>query len=164
MSAVTVGSASKSFWGGLRVGWIRAHPDLVARLARTRQSADIATTVLEQLAVVELLEDRRAVLTERRTALRAQRDLVCALLADALPGWHVPVPAGGLSLWAALGAPVAHAFTAAAAAQGVLVNAGAAFTPDGSSTDRVRLTFSRAPDDLERAVPRLAAAWRRVRG
>jgi len=159
---VTVGSASKSFWGGLRVGWVRAHPDLVARLARTRQSADIATAVLEQLAVVELLGERGAVLAERRTALRAQRDLVCGLLADALPDWHVPVPAGGLSLWAGLGAPLAHAFAGAAAAEGVLVNAGPTFTPDGSSADRVRLTFSRSPEDLERAVPRLVRAWERV--
>ena len=28
---VSIGSASKSFWGGLRVGWVRAHPDLVDR-------------------------------------------------------------------------------------------------------------------------------------
>lgn len=160
---VTVGSASKSFWGGLRVGWVRAHPDLVARLARTRQSADIATAVLEQLAVVELLRDRTAVLAERRAALRARRDLLCGLLRDALPGWDVPVPAGGLSLWADVGTPVAHAFAAAAAAEGVLVNAGPTFTPDGSSTDRLRLTFSRSPEDLARAVPRLAAAWARVR-
>ncbi|MFC8924002.1 PLP-dependent aminotransferase family protein [Cellulosimicrobium sp. NPDC057127] len=161
---VTVGSASKSFWGGLRVGWVRAHPDLVARLARTRQSADIATAVLEQLAVVELLRERGAVLAERRAALRAQRDLLCGLLADAVPDWHVPVPAGGLSLWADLGAPLAHAVAAAAAAQGVLVNAGPTFTPDASSTDRLRMTFSRRPEDLERAVPRLAAAWSRVQG
>jgi DNA-binding transcriptional MocR family regulator len=161
---VTVGSASKSFWGGLRVGWVRAHPDLVARLMRTRQSADIATAVLEQLTVVELLGDSAAVLAERRRMLRAQRDLLCGLLADALPSWRVHVPEGGLSLWVDLGAPVAHAFAAAAAAEGVLVNAGPTFTPDGSSTDRLRLTFSRPPAELERAVPRLSAAWRRVTG
>ena len=74
----------------------------------------------------------------------------------------VPVPAGGLSLWAGLGAPLAHAFAAAAAAEGVLVNAGPTFTPDGSSADRVRLTFSRSREDLERAVPRLVRAWERV--
>ncbi|MCB7135496.1 MocR-like transcription factor YczR [Cellulosimicrobium marinum] len=160
---VTVGSASKSFWGGLRVGWVRAHPDLVARLARTRQSADIATAVLEQFAVVELLEDRHAVLAERRAMLRAQRDLLCSLLAEALPSWTVPVPAGGLSLWADLGAPVAQAFAATAAGRGVLVNAGPTFTPDGSSADRVRMTFSRPADELARAVPALASAWEHVR-
>ncbi|MBD8077546.1 PLP-dependent aminotransferase family protein [Cellulosimicrobium arenosum] len=160
---VTVGSASKSFWGGLRVGWVRAHPDLVARLARTRQSADVATAVLEQLAVVELLEDRRAVLAERRVTLRRQRDLLCGLLGAALP-WRVPVPPGGLSLWADLGAPLAHAFTAAATAEGVLLNAGPTFTPDDSSPDRVRLTFSRPSTELERAVPLLTAAWARLTG
>ena len=161
---VTVGSASKSFWGGLRVGWVRAHPDLVARLARTRQSADIATAVLEQLTVVELLDDAPAVLAERRRTLRAQRDLLCGLLARALPQWRVDVPEGGLSLWVNLGAPVAQALAAAAAAEGVLVNAGPTFTPDGSAADRLRLTFSRPPEQLEHAVARLAAAWARVAG
>lgn len=159
---VTVGSASKSFWGGLRVGWVRAHPDLVARLARTRQSADIATAVLEQLTVVELLDDAAAVLAERRRTLRAQRDLLCGLLARALPQWRVDVPEGGLSLWVDLGAPVAQALAAAAAAEGVLVNAGPTFTPDGSAADRLRLTFSRPPEQLEHAVARLSAAWGRV--
>ncbi len=161
---VTVGSASKSFWGGLRVGWVRAHPDLVARLARTRQSVDIATALLEQLTVVELLDDAAAVLAERRRMLREQRDLLCALLARDLPDWHVHVPEGGLSLWVDLGAPVAQACAAAAAAGGVLVNAGPTFTPDGSSADRLRLTFSRAPEELERAVRQLAVAWARVTG
>jgi DNA-binding transcriptional MocR family regulator len=41
---------------------------------------------------------------------------------------------------------------------------GYTLTPDGSATDRVRLTFSRSPEDLARAVPRLAAAWARVGG
>jgi len=159
---VTVGSASKSFWGGLRVGWVRAHPDLVARLARTRQSADIATAVLEQLTVVELLDDAAAVLAERRRMLRDQRDLLCGLLARELPSWNVHVPEGGLSLWVDVGAPVAQALAAAATAEGVLVNAGPTFTPDGSATDHLRLTFSRSPEELERAVGRLATAWGRV--
>ncbi len=160
---VTVGSASKSFWGGLRVGWVRAHPDLVARLARTRQSADIATAVLEQLTVVELLDDAGTVLAERRRTLRAQRDLLCGLLARALPQWRVDVPEGGLAVGGP-GAPVAQALAAAAAAEGVLVNAGPTFTPDGSAADRLRLTFSRPPEQLEHAVARLSAAWARVAG
>src|SRR5690606_12489876 len=161
---VTVGSASKSFWGGLRVGWVRAHPDLVARLARTRQSADIATAVLEQLTVVELLDDAPTVLAERRRMLRAQRDLLCGLLGAALPDWRVHVPRGGLAAWVAVGAPVARRCPGAAAGAGVLANAGPTFTPDGCAADGLRLTFSRPPDELERAVPRLVAAWARVTG
>ncbi|MCK9793301.1 PLP-dependent aminotransferase family protein [Isoptericola sp. 4D.3] len=159
---VTIGSASKSFWGGVRVGWVRADPQVVRRLARVRQSADIATPVLEQLAVVELLRRVDDVLPGRVAELRARRDLLVGLVRDALPGWHVPVPAGGLCLWVDLGQPLAQALAAAALTHGVQVTPGPAFTPDRSSRDRLRLTFTREPGDLEAAVPRLARAWAQV--
>lgn len=159
---VTIGSASKSFWGGVRVGWVRADPQVVRRLARVRESADIATPVLEQLAVVELLRRADAILPGRVAELRARRDLLVELVRDALPGWRVPVPPGGLCLWADLGRPLAQALAAAAVRHGVLVTPGPAFTPDRSSRDRVRLTFTRDPDQLATAVPRLARAWAQV--
>ncbi|MFD6177101.1 MULTISPECIES: MocR-like transcription factor YczR [unclassified Isoptericola] len=159
---VTIGSASKSFWGGVRVGWVRADPQVVRRLARVRESADIATPVLEQLAVVELLRRADEILPGRIDELRRRRDLLVGLVRDALPDWRVPVPAGGLCLWADLGRPLGQALAAAAVNHGVLVTPGPAFTPDRSSRDHVRLTFTREPDQLAAAVPRLARAWAQV--
>ncbi|AEG44590.1 PLP-dependent aminotransferase family protein [Isoptericola variabilis] len=161
---VSVGSASKSLWGGLRVGWVRAPEHVVQRLARTRQAVDIATAVLEQLAVVELLARREEILPARLADLRARRDLLVGGLREALPAWDVPSPPGGLCVWAGLGRPAAQAFAAAAVAEGVRVTPGPVFTPDGGARDRVRLTFTRTPDELQDAVARLARAWRRVAG
>ncbi len=161
---VSVGSASKTFWGGLRVGWVRGPEQVVQRLARTRQSFDIATAVLEQLAVTELLGRRDEILPARVADLRARRDLLVDGLRAAVPGWDVPSPPGGLCVWVGLGRAVAQAFTAAAVAEGVRVSAGPSFTPDGAARDRVRLTFTRPPEELEDAVGRLARAWRRVTG
>lgn len=161
---VTIGSASKAFWGGVRVGWVRADPQVVRRLSRVRQSADIATPVLEQLAVVELLRRRDEIMPARLAELRTRRDLLVNLLREQLPPWQVPVPTGGLCLWASLGGPLAQAFAAAAVSHGVLVTPGPVFTPDGSARDRVRLTFTRDPDQFTAAVPRLARAWEQVTG
>ncbi|MGW6007224.1 MocR-like transcription factor YczR [Oerskovia enterophila] len=161
---LTVGSASKTFWGGLRVGWVRAHPDVVAHLARTRAASDIATSVLEQLAVTELLARREEVLAERLPLLRSQRDLLRSAVTTAVPSWRVASPAGGLSLWIDLGRPLAHALTAAAAVRGVVINPGPSLTPDGGASSRVRLTFAPDAEAIGRAVPRLAAAWEHVAG
>ncbi|MBE1876996.1 PLP-dependent aminotransferase family protein [Myceligenerans pegani] len=158
---ITVGSTSKAFWGGLRIGWIRAHPDVVARLVRTRQSTDIATAVMEQLVAADLIALRDEILPARRVWIRERRNQMVRALRGALP-WDVPMPGGGQFVWAGLGRPVAHAFAAAAAAEGVMVNAGPALTPDGSSRDRVRLTFPHTPDVLEEAIPRLVRAWHRL--
>lgn len=159
---VSVGSASKAFWGGLRVGWVRAHPQVISHLARARQSADIATAVLEQLAVVELLGRHEEVMAGRRRMLRERRDLLVGRLREAFP-WDVPTPRGGLFCWADLGRPVAQAFAAAAAAEGALVAAGPIFSPESTgAASRVRLTFTRSPAELADAVPRLVRAWARV--
>jgi DNA-binding transcriptional MocR family regulator len=69
------------------------------------------------------------------------------------------VPAGGLSLWADLGAPLSSALAAVAPRYGVRVAPGSAFGVDGGFDQRLRLPFAAAPDQLERGVAGLAAAW-----
>ncbi len=156
---VSIGSASKTFWGGLRVGWVRAHPDLVARLATTRAHTDIGTAVLEQLVVAELLAHSEDLLDRRRAELRHRRDLLVGLLRDRLPSWQLEVPAGGLSLWADLGTPSSSALAAIATRHGVRVVPGTAFGVDGSFERNLRLPFSASAPDLRRAVSGLADAW-----
>ncbi|KSW28608.1 PLP-dependent aminotransferase family protein [Cellulomonas sp. B6] len=156
---VSVGSASKSFWGGLRVGWVRAHPDLVGALAQRRAHVDIATSVLDQLVTVELLACAEDVLAQRRRDMRAQRDALLAMLAYDLPEWQVPVPAGGLSTWVDLGRPVATALSALAHGHGVRVAPGTAFGVGGTFDDHLRVPFSQPVDALRHAVDGLAAAW-----
>lgn len=85
---------SKSFWGGLRVGWLRAEADVVCRLAAVAGHTQMSWPVLEQLAAWHLLDAEEEVLAARRADLRRQRDALVGALARYLPGWEVPVPAG----------------------------------------------------------------------
>ena len=72
--AITIGSASKSFWGGLRLGWIRAPHAQMERLTQARVSLDLGAPVLEQLVLVRLLADADEILAaNRRAAARAAR-------------------------------------------------------------------------------------------
>ncbi len=154
-----IGSASKTYWGGLRIGWIRGHRDLVGRLTVHRGHVDIASSVLDQLVVARLIADRDAVLARRRHELRERRDLLCTLLAQRLPAWTTNRPAGGLALWVDLGAPVSSALTALAPRHGVRVAAGPAFGVEAGLERYLRLPFTEPPDRLERAVEALARAW-----
>jgi DNA-binding transcriptional MocR family regulator len=158
---VVIGSASKSFWGGLRVGWIRGPRDVVARLAAARAHDDISTAVLDQLIVRELLALGEVYLDERRSVVRAQRDALLDAVASHLP-WRVDAPSGGLSAWADLGAPVSTALAALAPRHGVRVAPGPIFGVDGSFENRLRLTFTQPPDILDRGVRALASAWREL--
>ncbi|MCM0638348.1 MocR-like transcription factor YczR [Cellulomonas wangsupingiae] len=161
---VCVGSASKSFWGGLRVGWVRGHPDLVGALAQRRAHVDLGTSVLDQLVTVELLAQADEIVAQRRTALREQRDALTGLLARELPDWRLTVPAGGLSTWVDLGAPVSTALAALAHGHGVRIAPGPAFGVDGTFDDHLRVPFSQPVDALRRAVDGLAAAWAALGG
>ncbi|SDS64779.1 DNA-binding transcriptional regulator, MocR family, contains an aminotransferase domain [Friedmanniella luteola] len=160
--AVTLGSASKAFWGGLRVGWLRAPRDLVRTLVENRATLDLGTAPLEQLAVAGLLEDPGPVLADQRRRLREQRDRLVQQLAEHLPGWRCRVPAGGLSLWLELPTESSSRLAAAAERQGLLLTAGPRSYPGAGGERRVRLPFAAAPEVLDDAVQRLVRAWSAV--
>ncbi len=161
---LTLGSMSKSFWGGLRVGWVRGPEPVVARLAALRAGVDLGSPVLEQLAGAALLADADRVLVPRRELLRDRRATLLALLADHLPDWRVRPGPGGLSLWARLPAAHSSALAAAALGHGVRLTAGPRFGVDGAFEREVRLPYTLPPDRLETAVLGLSRAARSLSG
>ncbi len=157
--AVTVGSASKAFWGGLRIGWLRAPQEVVGALVSARLSLDLGAPLLEQLVLVRLLQERSTVLAHRRDQLRASRSALTEALSRRLPDWGYLTPSGGLALWCELPAPLSSALTAAAEPHGLLLAPGPSFAPDGGLERFVRLPYTHAPERLTTAVDRLAEAW-----
>jgi DNA-binding transcriptional MocR family regulator len=156
---ITIGSASKTLWGGLRIGWVRAHRPMVERVARARASVDISTSVLDQLVTQHLMTNLHQVLAERLPTLRAARDQLVGLVGRHCPGWRAPLPAGGLSLWVDLGAPLSSALVTAATQHGVLLAAGPRFGMDGAFERCLRLPYTLPPERLDLAMQRLSAAW-----
>jgi DNA-binding transcriptional MocR family regulator len=156
---ITVGSVSKSFWGGLRIGWLRAPESLVARILDARGSLDLGAPVLEQLVVTRLLQRRSSILPERRAGLALRRNTLVSALRSALPSWKFDVPGGGLSLWCELPEPVGSSLVGVAQRNGVLVMAGSRFSPDGGLESFLRLPYTLEPDTLRDAVDRLAVSY-----
>ena len=157
--AVTLGSASKAFWGGLRIGWLRAPDPRVGSLVAARLTLDLGAAALEQLVLVELMARREQVLAHQRERLVARRDALVRALADQLPDWRFRVPRGGLALWCELPEPLSTALTVAAERHGVLLAPGGSFAPDGSLERFVRVPYTHDEDVLTDAVTRLRAAW-----
>jgi DNA-binding transcriptional MocR family regulator len=145
-----------SFGGGLRVGWIRATPALVQRLATARALGDMAGPVLDQLVVTALLTDPGPALTLQRARLAAGAAALQAALADRLPDWQPTHPEGGTSLWVRLPGPFATDLALLAPACGVRIAPGPRFGPDGTMASYLRLPFTQSPARLIAAVGRLA--------
>lgn len=161
---ITIGSASKSFWGGLRLGWIRAPLSDTDRLTQARVGLDLGAPVLEQLVLARLLGGGQGVAEEQRDRLRTQRDRLVAALAEQLPEWRFRQPGGGLAVWCELPSALGTAVAARAERHGVIVAPGPAFAAEGGLDRFVRIPWTRPADELEEAVRRLAAAWHVVRG
>jgi DNA-binding transcriptional MocR family regulator len=160
--SITVGSASKALWGGLRVGWVRAPLDQMERLTRARVTLDLGVPVMEQLALVCLLENLEPVLAGHRARLREQRDALVSAVGERLPEWRFRVPSGGLSLWCELPGPgrgLGLALADEAERQGVIIAPGPVFAPEGGLDRFVRIPWTRRIEELERAVDGIASAW-----
>ncbi|PRY30046.1 PLP-dependent aminotransferase family protein [Pseudosporangium ferrugineum] len=154
---VTIGGMSKAYWGGLRIGWVRASAPLVQRLAALRVGVDMASPVLEQLVAVHLLQDAPSIVAVRRAQLAARRDTLIEALREHLPEWRFFVPSGGVTLWAELDGPISSALARAAEDVGVRLAPGPRFGLDGTLERFVRLPFSLPPDDLIEAIRRIAS-------
>ncbi len=161
---LTVGSMSKSCWGGLRIGWIRAERSALTTIGATRPAIDMGTPIVEQLAAARLLAQADDLLPERRDTLRARRALLLALLEEHLPDWRPDPSRGGMSLWVRLPAPMSTALSAAAARMGLDIPPGPRFGVDGTLERFIRVPYTLPDDQLTEAIELLARAWRRVTG
>jgi DNA-binding transcriptional MocR family regulator len=160
--ALSLGSASKLYWAGLRVGWIRVPHRLLPDVISARLATDIGAPVLEQVVLLHLMARGDEVRGARREQLRERRATMVAAVARHLPDWRFRLPAGGLSLWCELPEPRSTALCATAARHGVTLAAGPLFAPEGGLERHVRLPYAKSPDELEAAVERIALAWDEV--
>jgi DNA-binding transcriptional MocR family regulator len=158
---VSVGSLSKLYWGGLRTGWIRASPGLIARAAAAKAAADLGSAAFQQAITAALLNDGHdGIVAWRREWLRARHDALTGALRAALPQWTWPQPRGGLTVWVRVGGD-SSAFAQAALRQGVAVVPGRLLSASGDAAgagEYLRLAFTQPPDVLARAAPSLASA------
>jgi DNA-binding transcriptional MocR family regulator len=162
--SIAIGSLSKLFWGGLRVGWVRAEAHVVRRLTVAASAITLAGPVVEQLAACALLDGAEAARASARARLRESRGALVDALAQRLPQWRVTPPPGGLVLWCGLPSARSSALVLEAERVGVRLAAGPLFGTGHVLEDRIRLPYSQPPDVQRRAVELLAVADARAAG
>lgn len=102
---IYVGTFSKTLGASIRLGWIAAHPDLIAQLIQVKEVHDIHSSIFSQLIVERILHDGLYdnLLTKLRSHYGPRRELMAKKLRDRL-GITLPKQKyiGGFSLWARL--------------------------------------------------------------
>lgn len=149
--AMYLGTFSKIFSPGLRLGWVVAPPPVLARINLGKQQADLCTSTLSQILVHAYFEhhDWREYVASLTDLYRARRDTMLAALDEYFPPqaeWTRP--GGGLFIWATLPDFIDTSDLLAAA-----LRVDVAFVPgegaflDGRGRSSMRLNFSGADEE-----------------
>ena len=143
---IHLGSFSKIFAPGFRLGWAIAHPDILDKIYVCKQSLDLCPPIFDQYVAAEFLSSGRLDLNLQKSIdlYKGKRDLLLSLLEEYMPeGVTWTHPEGGLFLFLTMPAGFdAVKFYDAALDAGVAYVAGEFFHPDGSGKNTMRLNFS----------------------
>ena len=143
---IHLGSFSKIFAPGFRLGWAIAHPEILDRIYVCKQSLDLCPPVFDQYVAAEFLKSGRLDENLKKTIelYKGKRDLLLGLLDEHMPecvSWTHPE--GGLFLFLTMPEGFdAVKFYDVALDAGVAYVAGEFFHPDRSGKNTMRLNFS----------------------
>ena len=143
---IHLGSFSKIFAPGFRLGWAIAHPEILDKIYVCKQSLDLCPPIFDQYVAAEFLSSGRldANLAKSIELYKGKRDLLLSLLEEHMPeGVSWTHPEGGLFLFLTMPEGFdAVKFYDRALDAGVAYVAGEFFHPDRSGKNTMRLNFS----------------------
>jgi 2-aminoadipate transaminase len=162
---VYLGTFSKIFAPGVRLGWVHAQPGILHKINVGKQGADLCSSNLSQMMIASYFQnaDWRAYVKRLTAMYRERRDAMLDALAEFMPKEvHWTHPEGGLFVWATLPSYLdATAMLPRAIARNVAYVPGEGFYAGGSGKNNMRLNFSFVePEKIRRGIELLSEVIR----
>jgi len=164
---IILGTMSKIFVPGFRLGWIVAHEDIIDKIVTAKQSTDLCTSAFLQKITARYFEkgyfDKN--LQFIISSYREKRDAMLAAFRKYMPeGVKWTEPEGGLFLFMTLPEYMdAEELFKIAIQENVAFVLGTVFHCDGSGKNTLRMNFSYMSKEMnEEGVKRLATAIRKM--
>lgn len=148
---VFLGSFSKIFMPGLRLGWIVANPEIIDKFVKYKQAVDLGTSTFGQRQASYYIKmfDMDGHVRQINALYKKRRDLMCDSMAKYFPKeCTFTRPQGGLFTWVTLPKNLdAKALMPKALAKYVAYVPGGIFYPNGGNGNHFRLNYSNMPED-----------------
>ena len=161
---IYLGSFSKTFAPGYRVGWAAAPHAVREKLVLASEAAILSPSRFSQLSITSYLQeyDWYSQVKDFREQYRERRDAMMTALTEYLPETRWTVPQGGFYTWVTLPDGLdAKAMLPRAVTNLVAYVSGTAFYADGQGADHMRLSFCYpTPERIREGVRRLAGVVR----
>jgi 2-aminoadipate transaminase len=164
---VQLGTFSKVFFPGVRLGWAAGPAPIIAQLAVAKQNSDQCAGALGQRMLEEFLRGRYldTHLPKARTLYRNRATTLMSALErhmDGLATWTVPH--GGFFSWMRVPGVDTTELAATARTVDVAFVPGAGFFSEHPDNEHLRLSYSRVSEaDIDEGIARLASAVRSAR-
>ncbi|GAA3460519.1 PLP-dependent aminotransferase family protein [Saccharothrix longispora] len=160
-NVVYLGSFSKTFAAGLRVGWVLAPHAVREKLVLAAESATLCPPTLNQMVVSRYLatHDWKGQIKTYREAYRERRDAAVSALEQHMPrGSTWNKPNGGFYVWVTVPEGVnTKAMLPRAITQRVAYASGTGFYTDGLGSRQLRISYCYpTPERIREGVRRLA--------
>ena len=162
---VYLGTFSKIFAPGVRLGWVHAQPGILHKINIGKQGADICSSNLSQMLIYSYFRhaDWRSYVRRLMAINKERRDAMLDALAEYMPNEvHWTHPEGGLFIWATLPSYLdATAMLPRAVAKNVAYVPGEGFYSGGAGKNCMRLNFSFVePESIRRGIELLSEVIR----
>ncbi len=161
-NVIYLGTVSKVFSPGVRVGWALAEQSVVQRLVLAKEAADLCGSSFTMLVTERYLADEgrwRSNLASLVETYRSRCGAMLEAIDEGFPdGAMWTHPQGGFYVWVTLPDWVdTRAMLAAAVERRVAYVPGTAFYPDGRGGNQMRLAFCYPSEDrIREGIARLA--------
>ena len=157
---IYLGSFSKTFAPGFRVGWAVAPHAVREKLVLASESAILCPSNASQMAISSYLDhsDWQGQIKKFREQYRERRDAMISALEEMIPEATWNVPDGGFYVWVKLPEGLnAKSMLPRAVTARVAYVPGTAFFYDGTGSDYIRLSYCYpTPERIREGVRRLA--------
>jgi 2-aminoadipate transaminase len=166
-NVIYLSTFSKILAPGIRLAWVIAPPEVIAKMVQAKQGADLHTSTFNQILAYEVghggFIDKHV--TRIIDVYRERRNVMLDSLEENMPeGVKWTHPQGGLFLWLTLpeGLNTTELFPIAIKEKVAFVP-GAPFHPNGGGEDSMRLNFSYAnPEKINEGIGRLSRAIKNI--